>query len=262
MKVAADFRRIARESLKGKWFIAVLAGVIAALLGAASWEGAPKFSINFDAEGTYASVEALGQRVNLQDILQNPNLEAVLAGSAVYIVVLSLVILVIQLIIGAIISAGYHQFHLDLVDGKEASLNTLFAYFPYWKTMVVASLLQTLYIILWTLLFIIPGIIAAYRYSMTFFILAEHPELDAGEAIDRSKELMDGNKWRLFCLGFSFIGWRILCVFTFGVGNLWLNPYIQTANAAFYRDITTPLAEKEIKIPLLESAAADQEGCA
>ena len=106
---------------------------------------------------------------------------------------------------------------------------------------------------LWMLLFIIPGIVAAYRYAMTSFILAENPELTAGEAINCSKELMDGNKWRLFCLNFSFIGWIILCGFTLGIGYLWLTPYEQAANAAFYRDITRPLAGEEHAVYLQET---------
>ena len=88
------------------------------------------------------------------------------------------------------------------------------------------------------MLFIIPGIIANYSYAMTGFILAEYPEMTAGEAIERSKEMMDGNRFRLFCLQLSFIGWSILCSFTFGIGNLWLRPYRQAATAAFYREIS------------------------
>ena len=126
--------------------------------------------------------------------------------------------------------------------------------------MVIANLLVTLYTVLWMLLFIIPGIVAAFRYSMTFYILAENPELSASEAINRSKELMDGNKWRFFCLGASFIGWIILTLFTLGIGNLFLNPYMQAAHAAFYRDITAPLAEKENNIPLWLASETMQEG--
>lgn len=81
---------------------------------------------------------------------------------------------------------------------------------------------------------------------MTSYILAENPEMSAGEAIDRSEELMKGNKWRLFCLQFSFIGWSILCAFTLGIGTLWLTPYMEAASAAFYRDITAPLAGEEM----------------
>lgn len=73
---------------------------------------------------------------------------------------------------------------------------------------------------------------------MTGYILAEHPELTASEAIASSKEMMSGNRFRLFCLHLSFIGWAILCAFTFGIGNLWLSPYRQAAAAAFYREIS------------------------
>lgn len=108
----------------------------------------------------------------------------------------------------------------------------------YWKTAAVAKLLQSVYVLLWSLLLIIPGIIATYSYAMTEFILAEHPDLTASEAIAQSKEMMSGNRWRLFCLHFSFIGWDILSSLTLGIGNLWLRPYKQAANAAFYREIS------------------------
>ena len=91
---------------------------------------------------------------------------------------------------------------------------------------------------LWSLLFIIPGIIASYSYAMIPYIQAEHPEMAPGDVLARSKEMMEGNRWRLFCLQFSFIGWSILSSLTLGIGNLWLTPYKQAATAAFYRDIS------------------------
>ena len=84
----------------------------------------------------------------------------------------------------------------------------------------------------------VPGILAGYSYAMTECILAENPELSAAEAMARSKELMAGHRWRLFCLQISFIGWSILAALTLGIGGLWLTPYRHTANAAFYREIT------------------------
>ena len=98
--------------------------------------------------------------------------------------------------------------------------------------------MRNLYVFLWTLLFIIPGIIASLRYGMTDYILSENPEITASEAIQRSKEMMKGNCWRLFCLEFSFFGWILLAVLTCGVGYLWLTPYMSASYAAFYREIS------------------------
>lgn len=149
-----------------------------------------------------------------------------------------IVMAVVYFVLGSIISIGYARFNLDLVDRGEPAFETLFGFFSYWKTAAVAKLLQSVYVLLWSLLLIIPGIIATYSYAMTEFILAEHPDLTASEAIAQSKEMMSGNRWRLFCLHFSFIGWDILSSLTLGIGNLWLRPYKQAANAAFYREIS------------------------
>ena len=139
---------------------------------------------------------------------------------------------------------GYARFNLNLTAGEKPPFETLFSYFPYWKTIAVTMLLQAVYILLWTLLLIIPGIMASYSYAMTGYILAEHPELTVGEAIAQSKAMMAGNRWRLFCLQFSFIGWDILCALTLGIGNLALRPYEMAAIAAFYREISGGAAPK------------------
>ena len=106
----------------------------------------------------------------------------------------------------------------------------------YWHK-VWGTLLMTIFTFLWSLLFIIPGIVKMFSYAMTPYILEEHPELSANEAIDRSRAMMKGHKFDLFWLLLSFIGWGILSLFTFGIGGLWLGPYVQGAHAAFYEDV-------------------------
>ena len=162
-----------------------------------------------------------------------------IVGSATFIILAAVVMAVVYFILGSVVGVGYSRFNLDLVDRqKEPEIGILFGYFKFWKTTAAASFLQGLYVFLWSLLFIIPGIVAGYSYAMTDYILAEHPELTAGEAIEQSKAMMYGNRFRLFCLQFSFVGWDLLCALTLGIGNLWLRPYKQAAEAAFYRDIS------------------------
>jgi len=238
MKVAEDFRYIAREALRGKWGIAVIAGLIASLLGALGSDGS-EVKLNVDmSEGANVSFEYAGQTILSTSSGINDQLSAVLIGSAIYIAIAAILLAAVYFVLGSVIEAGYARFNMDLVDRTEAKIETLFTYFYNWKTTAATRFLKTLYCFLWSLLFIIPGIIASYSYAMTGYILAEHPELTASEAIARSKEMMSGNRFRLFCLHLSFIGWAILCAFTMGIGNLWLNPYRQASVAAFYREVS------------------------
>ncbi len=233
MKRARDFRAIARSALSGRWVIAVVAGLIAALLGGVS-SGGGGGNLNFNGSGSEGGLSIGGQQIPL-----NEEVMAVIAGVAGVILLIGLVILAVYIFLGSVVSLGYSKFNLDLVDReKEPELNTLFSYFKFWKVAVGASLLQGLFILLGTLLFVIPGIMAIYNYAMLGFVLAENPALSAGEALRRSKEIMRGNRWRLFCLEMSFIGWGLLCVLTLGIGNLWLKPYQYASFAAFYREIS------------------------
>lgn len=102
---------------------------------------------------------------------------------------------------------------------------------------ILLGLFQIFKVFLWSLLFIIPGIIKSYAYSQAFFIAIDYPELTADEVLKKSEEMMKGHKWRLFCLKFSFIGWILLSLFTFGVGMFFLTPYQIQANAVFYEEL-------------------------
>lgn len=238
MKYAADFRSIARNVLTGRWTIAVVAGLIASLLGAVASNG-PEIKLNINDSGANIGLEFAGQQIYSSSGGWNEALTGFLVGSATFIILAGLVMAVVYFVLGSVVGVGYSRFNLDLVDRqKEPEIGALFGYFKYWKTTAAASLLQGLYVFLWSLLFIIPGIVAGYSYAMTSYILAEHPELTASEAISQSKQMMSGNRFRLFCLQFSFIGWDLLCLFTMGIGNLWLRPYKQAAETAFYREIS------------------------
>jgi uncharacterized membrane protein len=102
---------------------------------------------------------------------------------------------------------------------------------------MLASILVGIFTFLWSLLFIIPGIIKFFAYAMTPYIIAENPNIDAMAAIDKSQEMMKGHKMELFMLHLSFIGWYLLAALTFGVGMIFLLPYVKTAEANFYIEL-------------------------
>ena len=261
MKYAEDFRAIARNALRGKWPTAVLTGFIASLMGACiatAGDGGNSSS----SSSNRGSTTAIIQDFRATEFWEN-------FGT---IIMIGIVLLVVWLIVTIVISGagklGYATFNLKLVDHKNASLSDLFSQFHRLWDGFCMNFLMGLYTILWSLLFIIPGIIKEFSYAMTPYIMAEHPELTTNEAITRSREIMDGNKWRLFCLGFSFIGWSLLCALPVllaltpivhmahranslvlllwlipagipsFIGYLFLRPYQEAAYAAFYRDVS------------------------
>lgn len=107
----------------------------------------------------------------------------------------------------------------------------------------LVPLLQGLFVFLWSLLFVIPGVIMAYAYSMAIYVANDNPELSAMDAIRKSRELMNGHKWDLFVLDLSFIGWIFLCLLTCGIGFFFLAPYIEMAHVEFYRELTEQATE-------------------
>ena len=142
-----------------------------------------------------------------------------------------------SLIISGPFEIGIAFFSLSISRNQDAKLEQIFQGFKNFGTALGAYLLRSLFIFLWTLLLIIPGIIAAISYSMTFYILADDNSIGAMDAIDKSKKMMDGYKWKCFCLGLEFLGWALLCILTLGIGLLWLIPYYHVSMAKFYDDL-------------------------
>lgn len=127
--------------------------------------------------------------------------------------------------------------YLKLVSGVKPEIAELFQHFnKFWASFKV-TFFMGLFIMLWSLLLYIPGIIKGLSYSMSMYILAENPDMPALEAIDRSKKMMDGHKMELFVLMLSFIGWYLLCMVTFGIAAIYVVPYMSATLANFYNNI-------------------------
>ncbi len=126
---------------------------------------------------------------------------------------------------------------LELRRGENIAFENLFKFSGNYGRVLTTILLEGIYILLWTLCFIIPGIIKSFSYAMTPYILRDYPGLSNNAAIELSMEMMQGNKFRLFLLALSFLGWGILALLTCGIGIFWLYPYAYTSVAGFYEDV-------------------------
>ncbi len=138
------------------------------------------------------------------------------------------------LLVSGPLTLGYTAFILAIFRRKSASPLDIFNGFERFGKALGLMIVMNVFIFLWTLLLIIPGIIATYRYAMAFYILVDRPEMGILEILDESKRLMMGNKLKLFLLHLSFFGWAILAALTMGIGFFWLSPYITAATSGFY----------------------------
>ena len=146
---------------------------------------------------------------------------------------------VAALVIGGPLVLALCMISLAVVRGESVGVEKLFDGFKDGKFLpaFLLSLVNSIFIALWSLLLVVPGIIKTYAYAMSTYIMAENPGMSQSECRKESMRMMIGHKWRLFCLHFSFIGWYLLCALTFGILTFWVTPYVRTAEAAFYEDL-------------------------
>lgn len=140
----------------------------------------------------------------------------------------------ISLVITGPISVGIALLFLNIARNRPSEVGQMFEGFKSFGNALGTYLVTLIFIILWMLLLIVPGIIASLSYAMVYFILADHPDMGPTDCITLSKNMMRGYKWQYFCLGFRFLGWMLLSILTLGIGLLWVIPYMQTSYAHFY----------------------------
>lgn len=145
-------------------------------------------------------------------------------------------------------------------DGETMSINDMFKGFTtdFGKTFLL-GLMTSLFTILWSFLFVIPGIIAAYSYSMAFYISIDNPNLGWNDCIKASKKMMAGHKMELFILDLSFIGWYIVGGLCFGIGTLWVDPYLHATRAQFYKELSKEyIIRKKFEEPIFEETTFEE----
>ena len=229
-----QFKEHALRILKGHWKEAILVTLIASILGGAV--SGTSFDITFGIDS-----EELQKLPSFITDLLIP-----------YLIIVSPIATILglaQFILGGMIQLGHCKYLLKLHDGMDARLEDLFSESDRFLNGFLLHLLISLFVTLWAILLVIPGIIAAIRYSQAFFLLCENPQMTPMEAINRSKEIMDGHKMEYFLLDLSFIGWIFLGALTLGIGYLWLSPYMSMAHACFYRNLcpqSLPIVDAEV----------------
>ena len=184
--------------------------------------------------GTTFSSGAQGNSSEMQSAIESGQTE-VLAGFLIGFAAVSVVSILVKIFIANPVEVGGYRFFKENIEEPGAPFSLIKTGFQNFGHTFATLLLRDLFLILWALLFIIPALIKGYSYCMVPFILKEHPELSATEVITRSREMMNGHKWRAFVLDLSFIGWMLLGVVTLGLGFIfWTEPYMYSTRAALY----------------------------
>ena len=264
MYESRHFRSIARRALRGFWGLTIAVTLVACLLGSTvsfpTGNASPRVTLKIPENSDYFTPDEYdmldeyatpdGYVIPVEPIFPSVLPRAVqraltalsnfLASDVGTTVLILLAIAgVVLFVIGGGIQLGLIRYNLDLLTRENPpAFLTLFSRMSIFGRALGLRLMTGILTGLWSLLFVIPGIVAAYRYALAPYLMAEHPEMGVMEAISQSKALMRGNKWRLFCLQLSFIGWGILSTLTMGIGNLWLAPYRNAAETAFYLELT------------------------
>ena len=256
-----ELKTKAKEALKRNYWKVVLVSVLVILLSGG-------FSYGFSGgSGGSSPQEEISE---MQEMTTSSATEALSSADLIIIVIVAIVIFtVVFCIVFAIAYAiaaflynpvlvGVDRFMLKSVDDKAEVKEIAYAFDHSYMNVVKTMFFKDLYVFLWTLLFVIPGVYKKYQYRMVPYIMAEHPEMNYKEALELSKNMMDGEKWHAFVLDLSFVLWHVLGIITCGILEaFYIAPYQNLTNAELYRticmqhnnpevqDVTAVLAEGE-----------------
>ena len=225
MMNSKELRKKAWESLKGKYWMAFAVVIVTGIISSAA--------NMFTSFGQQLS-EVLG-------MVDPAEMDSVMVTGALVlngvVIILSIIGLLIGIFVTGAITVGLGNYFIKNTYSKPSFADAFSGFRIKYGRNTGTILLMGIKLVLWTLLFIIPGIIKTYEYEMIPYILADDAEISSKDAFKKAKQMMKGNKWRLFKLNLSFIGWTILCIPTLGIGTFFLIPYINAANAEFYAEL-------------------------
>ena len=225
MLKSKELRVRAWESLKGKYWMAFAVIIVTGLIASVG-----NAFVSFG--------QNLGEVLGMVDPAELDSTMVIGALVLNGVVIISAIIgAVFSIFVTNAITVGVSNYFIKNTDSKPSFADAFSGFKVKYGRNIGTLLLAGIKTVLWTLLFIIPGIIKTYEYAIIPYILADDPEISSKDAFKKAKQMMKGNKWRLFKLEFSFIGWAILCVLTLGIGTFFLIPYVNAATAEFYVEL-------------------------
>ncbi|MCR5790803.1 MAG: DUF975 family protein [Lachnospiraceae bacterium] len=240
-----------KEAMKANYILTVVVSLLMLVLmggGYGSIAGTSRKNISDEVVGDNANISSVQDWKFYKELNeeQSAAIVAVLMAIVAAVMVISIIVSLLRILVFNPLTVGFQNFFLQNCE-EPASFDAVGRGFsPSWGGNVLTMFLRGLYLFLWTLLFIIPGIIKAYSYALVPYIRADQPELGANDTITLSRHMMNGNKWKMFVFDLSFIGWLLLGVLTCGVLNVfYVNPYINCSRAELYRTIKAEYEENQ-----------------
>ena len=247
MWTRAEIKSNAKDFLRGHYWTSFWVALVIFLAG-----GNDNLFLRQGSSSRPAGGEQTGIQIDVGDLLIGPSSEVstwwldwfgvprVIPVALGLVLMILIVMIAFTLFVGAPLSVGGKTYFLEGIRGdvRPSNLVRVFSSSGYLR-VVITMFLRGLYTFLWTLLLIIPGIVKHYAYRMVPYILAEEQDLDAAGAIRKSMDLTRGEKWNMFVLDLSFIGWYLLGALMLGIGVLFVHPYYEATYARLYHILNT-----------------------
>lgn len=242
-----EIKGIGKIAFKANYWRSVLAAFLVSVLtmGTATmtWSSSSGTDTD-DTQGTQNAVDeqelndALNEAQNAFNNMTEDDKAVVAAAIAALIgaaILIGIVGFLLKIFVFNPLEVGCYGFFRENAGGRRPDLDILKTGFGRYGHTFVTLFLRDLFLVLWTCLFIVPGLVKAYSYRMVPFILRDNPDMSAREVITASRRLMDGHKWNTFVFDLSYIGWYLLGIITCNLVNIfWTEPYRQNANGALY----------------------------
>lgn len=228
MWTRAELKEKSKVILKQNYWKCVIVGLIlGVVMNAGSYSA---------GRGAKQKIEDAGGPAAILD----PAVLGIMMGAITIIILISVIInLVLTILVWNPIEVGCERFFIKSQEQDNPQIDEVgFSFRNGYAHIGGIMFMQTLFTVLWSLLFIIPGIVKGYEYMMIPYLLAENPDMNREEAFAKSKAMMDGNKWNAFVLDLSFLGWMILGSITYNVLNVfYVYPYMYLTKAELYRTL-------------------------
>lgn len=262
----AELKNKAKAALKQNYWKIVLVAIIAGLVGGetssglnldtSSFEESFKEGFELGYESSEESDETYQEYYDLEYSDQydesdyevefapeDEETDAIVGGLLLAMLIFVYVVLIIAVLVAVFLyyplEAGTRRFFIKSLNQPAEVKEVAFAYDHGYKNVIKIIFLSRLYVSLWSLLFVIPGIVKSYEYMMIPYLLAENPNMSKEEAFRLSKQMMTGNKWNAFVLDWSFFGWDMLSAFTLGILSIfYVQPYKHLTKAALYEELS------------------------